>query len=286
VRAFVIGVALLLAACTATPLPRRSPYHASDADLGVTRIAHDSLVVEMRGTRVVVDPWFNSGLLVRHTEPLGLMPDALPPLAAVLLTHTHGDLVDDDVLRDLAIKVPEAIARHELRERLTKLGFQHVTVLEWWDTTTVGDVTVTAVPAHHGGADNGYVLEANGVSVYLAGDTTRFPELVDVATRFPSLDAALLPIGGERLLGFKREMSPSDAARVAADLGPRRIIPIGYAKSWTLLRWTARKPVESFLEECKRHGVDASRVVVLEPGESWHYYAPRDHVSGRPGSER
>ena len=33
-----LAAALLLAACSAVPLPRRSPYHASDADLGVTRI--------------------------------------------------------------------------------------------------------------------------------------------------------------------------------------------------------------------------------------------------------
>jgi len=41
---------------------------------------------------------------------------------------------------------------------------------------------MTAVPARH----------------YIPGDTRYFPELVDVATRFPHFDAALLTVGGER----------------------------------------------------------------------------------------
>ena len=27
-----------------------------------------------------------------------------------------------------------------------------------------------------------------------------------------------------------------------------------------------------FFEECKKRGIEAKRIVVLEPGESWHYY--------------
>src|SRR5205814_3183125 len=118
------------------------------------------------------------------------------------------------------------VARPELREPLRRLGFKRVTTLEWWDRAHVGDVDITAVPARHGVPENGYVLEAHGVSAYVAGDTRPFPELVDVATRFPHLDAALLPVGGERLVGFAREMTPEDAARAATLLGPRRVIPI------------------------------------------------------------
>jgi L-ascorbate metabolism protein UlaG (beta-lactamase superfamily) len=97
---------------------------------------------------------------------------------------------------------------------------------------------------------------------------------VDIATRFPRLDAALLPVGGERFLGFLREMGPVDAARAAAVLDARRLIPIGYGKSGGFpLRWFAARPVQRFIEECRKRGIEAARVVALEPGESWHYYA-------------
>jgi L-ascorbate metabolism protein UlaG (beta-lactamase superfamily) len=276
-RALASAALVLLTACAPVPVPRRSVYHPSDADLSVTRIVHGSVIIEMRGTRVLVDPWFHSGWVTRQDEPLGLTPEGLPTFAAVLLTHEHSDRFDPRALRALAPTVPEAVAPPELHDRLKALGFGRVTDLGWWDTTSIGGVVVTAVPARHSVPENGYVLEANDTSVYVAGDTRYFPELVDVATRFPHLDAALLTIGGERLLGFRREMAPDEAARAAAVLGAGRLIPVAYAERWVFpLRSYTRGPVARFITECRRQGIDRSRVVVLQPGESWHYYRGAD----------
>jgi L-ascorbate metabolism protein UlaG (beta-lactamase superfamily) len=265
---------LLAAACSALPAPRRASYHAADADLSVTRIAHGGVILDLAGTRLAVDPWLNSGFVIRQGEALGLLPDALPSFAAVLITHRHADHFDERALARLAATVSLAVARPELHARLSALGFRQVVDLDWWDRTSIGGVTVTAVPARHAVPENGYVLESERAQVYVAGDTRFFPELVDVATRFPHLDVALLPVGGERYLGFAREMGPADAARAAELLGPpARIIPIGYGKRGGFpLRWFASRPTERFVEECKKRGIEAKRIVVLEPGESWHYY--------------
>lgn len=271
-RSVAATAALLLAGCSPVPLPRRAVYHPSDATLSVTRIAHGTAVIELAGTRVLLDPWFHSGLFVRHREPLGLTPDALPSLAAVLLTHEHAGHFDARALAELAGRVPEAIARPELAPRLRALGFARVTPLGWWETASVGGLEVTAVPARHAVAENGYVLTADAKRVYVSGDTRYFPELVDVATRFPAPDVALLWVGGTRVLGLERAMGPEDAARVAALLEAHRVIPVGYGEAGSgPLRWHARDPVARFAAACRARGVDPSRIVVLEPGESWHW---------------
>jgi len=272
-RILLLAAACLATSCAAVPVSRRSAFHLSDADLSITRIVHGAVILEMRGTRVLVDPWFHSGVVVRQREPLGLTPDGLPSLAAVLLTHRHADHFDPQALRALAASVPEVVARPELHERLVALGFRQVTDLDWWERTQIGSLEVTAVPARHSVPENGYVLEAGGVRAYVAGDTREFAELVDVATRFPRPDAALLPIGGARLLGIQREMGPAEAARAAALLDARRVIPIGYGEHGGFpVRWHARHPTDSFVAECEKRGIERARVVVLEPGESWHYY--------------
>src|SRR5437016_12235550 len=128
----LLVAAALAAACAAVPLPRRSAYHPSDADLSVTRIVHDSIILEMRGTRVVVDPWFESGWVVRQQEPLGLTPDSLPSFAAVLVTHGHRDHFDPGALRRLAATVPEVVARPELHARLAALRSEERRVGKEW----------------------------------------------------------------------------------------------------------------------------------------------------------
>ena len=148
------AILALVVSCTALPRARNSPFHHSDADVSVTRILHGAAVIEMHDTRVLVDPWFHSGFWVRHAEPLGLVPDGLPSLSAVLITHRHHDHFDARALRDLAGSVPEAIAPAELHGRLVALGFQKVTDLDWWEHTSVGPITVTAVPARHGVPEN------------------------------------------------------------------------------------------------------------------------------------
>src|SRR5437899_3699822 len=189
VRRLALGAALLAAACSALPVPRRAGYHAADADLSVTRIVHGAVILELGGTRLLVDPWFHSGFIVRQREPLGLTPEGLPSFTAVLLTHRHGDHFDETALARLAATVPTVVARPELHARLIELGFRRVVDLGWWDGVSLDGVTLTAVPARHGAPENGYVVEGGRVQVYVAGDTRYFPELVDVATRFPHPDA-------------------------------------------------------------------------------------------------
>jgi L-ascorbate metabolism protein UlaG (beta-lactamase superfamily) len=272
-RRLLLLLAVALAACTAIPQPREGAYHVSDADLTVTRILHGSLVLELSKTVVLVDPWFHSGYTTRQTEPLGLTPEHLPEAAAVLITHRHAAHFDAEALEEIAKKTPRAIAPPPLVEKLRALGFRDVTPLEWWDDTTIGPIHVTAVPANHPVRENGYVVVSDRARVYLGGDTRWFDGLVDVATAFPDLDVAFLPIGGERFFGLRRTMGPKDAARAAALLKPRRIVPIGYGAAGGFpFSWYSSDPVNHFREAVAAEGIPPDRVVVLEPGESWHYY--------------
>jgi L-ascorbate metabolism protein UlaG (beta-lactamase superfamily) len=271
-RALLVGIALL-AGCAALPLPREGTYHSSDADLSVTRIVHGSLVLELDKTRILVDPWFNSAATTQQTEALGMLPDKLPPADAVLLTHKHTGHYDPDALATIATKTPRAIVPPHMADAVRKLGFTEVIAVDWWDHATVGPLQVTAVPAEHNARENGYVVTSDRVKVYVAGDTRWFDGLVDVAAAFPNLDVACLPIGGEKAMGFRRTMGPIEAAKAAALLKPRRVIPIAYgAGGGYPFVWYADEPVKQFRDAANDAGLKPEQVVVLEPGESWHYF--------------
>ena len=272
-RRALLWLAVAVAGCTALPLPHQGAYHGSDADLAVTRIVHGSLVLELSTTRLLLDPWYHSGLVTRQTEPLGLVPERLPDAAAVLLTQSRATTFDPDALREIAKKTPRAIVPPPLADAVRELGFAEVTPLDWWAETRVGPVRVVAVPASRPGRENGYVVATDRVRAYFAGDTRRFDGLVDVATAYPDLDVAFLPIGGERVLGLPGTMSPAEAAKATALLNPKRVVPIAYGAAGGFpFVWWASDPVDRFRDALAANGVPAERLVVLQPGESWHYF--------------
>jgi len=265
-------LAVWLAGCGPVPRPRAGAYQGSDADVAVTRIAHGSLVLSMRGTRFVVDPWFHSGLLWRQAEPLGLRPEALPPAAAVVLTQRNAEHFDEEALASLARSIPRAVAPAPLRDALLALGFVDVRGLAPWERATIEDATLTAVPSSGGDEHLGFVVASGEVQVYLAGDTGPFDALGEVAAAFPDLDVAFLPIGGRRILGVRRDMGPEQAAEAVALLRPAVAIPTHYGvQGLAPFLWHASDPVAGFRAALAERGL-ADRLVALEPGESWHRF--------------
>jgi len=273
-RTPALALLALLVACAPPPPPKVGAYHGSDADLGVTRIAHGGVVVELGGHRFLIDPWLHAGLVVRHREPLGLSPATMPQASAVLITHEHGTHFDPRALGSLAAKVPRAVGPPTLSARLGSLGFGEVVTLDWWADTVIDGVRITAIPARHSVRENGYVLQSDDVVIYAAGDTEATPAFADVARVFGHVDVALLPIGGWRRLGDRDEMDPEEAADAARVLGARRVIPIGYGATAPFpFVTTARTPTTRFRAAAEAAGLAPEQIVVLEPGESWHYFA-------------
>lgn len=271
--AATLGVVLAVA-CGPLPLPESGPYHRADATVSVMRLVHASYLVEVAGARFYVDPWLYSGVVFRQTEPLGLRPHALPPANAVLLTDRDGDRFDRRALEQIAPRTPLAIAPAALAAELRRLGFHTVRSLAAWEETQVGDVTVTAVPADDPKA-TGYLLRAADVRVYAAAASASAEVGGAVANAFGPVDVALLPIGGRRFFGVPQEADPEVAAQTAQRLAARRVIPIGYGRTGGQpIHWYTARPVERFREAARTAGIDDTAIVVLPPGESWHYYRP------------
>ena len=268
-RALAAALLSIWTACAPTPMPRPGDYHGSDADVSVTRLAHAGVILEMGRHRFLLDPWLYGGLLIRQREALGLHPDGFPGASAVLLTHDDGTHADPTALTRLARVVPTLVAPPPLAERLTADGFREVRGLAWWNDTTVDGVRITAVPAR----GNGYLIRAEDLVVYAAGDGSDAAAFAEVRRVAGRIDVALLPIGERRVLGVRTDMGPDQAAAAAAVLGARRVIPIAYGATGVFPFVTfAGDPVPRFRRAAAAAGVEARSIVVLEPGESWHYY--------------
>jgi N-acyl-phosphatidylethanolamine-hydrolysing phospholipase D len=224
--------------------PRATPSivapRAGPDELTLTWVGQSTFLVQIGGLNVLTDPvWSERAsplplLGPRRWMPPGIALDALPPVDVVLLSHDHYDHLDLPTVARLARLHPQAswLAPLGLGRRLARVGVRDAQELDWWDTTRVGPLTITAAPAQHmsgrGLRDRAATLWCSWAvradeaarAVYFAGDTAYFPELRAIGTRLGPFDAALLPVGGYEPRWYMRyvHLSPEEAVRAFAEL--------------------------------------------------------------------
>jgi L-ascorbate metabolism protein UlaG (beta-lactamase superfamily) len=275
-----LGASLLLgslvAACYTPTVARTRTYHPSDADLSITRIVHGSAVIDFRETRILLDPWYSPTPPLGPDEDVGISLENLPAMRGILITHKHDDHFDAETLRDYPNKALRVVVPRGLGSAIRAMGYEDVVELDEWERSQIGSAIVTAVPARHNVPEDGYVLQGNGLTLYVAGDTEFDAKLFqNIASRFPTIDAALLPVGGIRLFGRRLDMDPDEAADAFTILRPAHAIPYHYGLTGPFpLVTAASQPAKSFASAVARKSEKPTKgaVVILEPGESWHHY--------------
>ncbi len=200
-----------------------------------------SFILKLGGRTALIDP-FLAGHPDRRTPPL-LTPAEAAFADFCLVTHDHLDHLDPYAVAGIAAQgtqtrfvVPRPHRRRALdlgipEDRLITLGHLETVDIDGWE--------VTGVKARHeffhesleGFPFLGFVVSADGVTIYHSGDTLAWDGLRGVLQRW-SLDAAFLPINGrdaERYLaGCLGNMSYQEAVELAGDLGVKLAVPTHY----------------------------------------------------------
>jgi L-ascorbate metabolism protein UlaG (beta-lactamase superfamily) len=248
------------------------PSWAPDA-LRLTWVGHATVLIEVGGLRLLTDPFLRDrlGPLRRHGQPVDF--ERIGRVDAVLLSHAHPDHFDRMSLRRLDGD-PLVVVPTGLGPVVERMGFI-ARELGPDDRMEVMGMGVTAVPARHGRWPRhpsaialGYLV-AGPPSVYFAGDTSWFAGLDRLAGR---VDVALLPIGSWGPHAAPWHLGPRGAARLAARIGARVVVPIHWGTLYPtgLTRvWSGPldKPAVRFRTACADLA-PATELRVLLPGEA------------------
>jgi len=205
-------------------------------------LAHAGFQIKADGKIIYVDLEKNS----KATEKADL----------ILVTHSHTDHCDVDKIKNVRKEKTVIIAPEDC---VSMIG-RNVKTLKPGEETSVDNVTVKAVeaynykrfrspekPYHPKGFGVGYLIKAEGKTIYHAGDTDFIPEM----QKLGSIDVALLPSGGTYT------MDNAEAAEAAMAINPKIVIPMH--------RWDTNP------EDFKKK-VDANsniKVMVLQEGEEF-----------------
>ena len=256
----------------------RRESDALGAGARVTWMGHASVLIEIDGVVVLVDPIFGNTGPYRRAAPAPFSPDQLPHVDLVVLTHGHYDHLDTRSLRAIAGLFSDAVFVAPLGlGRFLPKACRNKIELGWWQGMTLRGVQVCLVPAQHWhmrvGVDVDRALWAGVVvkgsrSVYHTGDTGYFGGFKTIGRAFPDLDVAVMPMGAYEPRWFMgdQHMAPEHSLQGFREVGARFLVPMHWG-TFDLSDEPLWHGAQTLLPRLAREqGLDPERVRVLAHG--------------------
>ena len=190
---------------------------AEQSAVKMTPIFHSAVVLEYDGKTIFVDP---------YDKPEKF--DGFPAPDMVLITHTHGDHFNKEVLSALDLSKAELFGPAAVISEAGEFGFAKMTTLANGDEVARGDIDIEAIGSynlpksedapHPPGKFNGYVVELGDERYYFSGDTGPVDEMRDLE----KIDFAFV------CMNLPYTMTMADAADAVLDFKPRVVYPFHY----------------------------------------------------------
>jgi L-ascorbate 6-phosphate lactonase len=216
--------------------------------VALTWLGQSGFALSAAGVTALIDPFLAPHRGRRYESALAAR--AATGVDVVLCTHEHLDHFDADSVPAIAATSPEAVVvvPAPIVDMVTEAGVPNDRVLgvQPGETHEVAGLTIRAVPARHGVTMDdaygfgetlsgglvrflGYVVAADGVRLYHAGDTIHYDGMErTVGDLRPHI--ALLPVNGRHAereqRGIVGNLDEREAAWLAAAVGAQTLIPM------------------------------------------------------------
>lgn len=143
----------------------------------------------------------------------------------ILITHDHFDHFSPEDIERVRKEDTLMIVPEKMKKQAQQLSFHEIITVQPGDRIEQKGIEIETIPAYNNGKPFhpkrngwvGYILNVNGVRIYIAGDTDMTKENQSV-----SCDAALVPIGGTYTMNAEK------AAELINIIKPHVAIPIHY----------------------------------------------------------
>lgn len=210
----------------------------------VFRLGHSTMLIKLGGAFYLTDPVFSKraspvqwfGPARFHQPPITI--DDLPPIAAIILSHDHYDHLDRAAVLALSGKTAHFITPLGVGDRLIGWGIPAAKVrqLDWWQSTQVNDVKLTATPARHFSGRTAsdrdttlwvsWVIRHNDVNVFFSGDSGYFDGFKKIGERYGPFDLAMVETGAYDAMWPDVHMQPEETLQAFIDLQGKILMPV------------------------------------------------------------
>ena len=238
-----------------------------ESGLRVTWFGHSSMLVEMDGARVLIDPvwderaapvdWFGPKRFFAPTMRL----DEMPQLDAVLISHDHYDHLGKKTVQKLARLMPGLRWVTSLGVGAELRGFgvsaERITELDWTQSISIAGLTITSVPARHFSGRSvsnrnetlwaSFVLAGPRHKVYYGADSGLWDGFQAIGKAYGPFDLSMLEVGAFSELWRDIHLGPDGAVKALEMLGGGLMMPIHWGLfDLALHAW--REPIKRIWE--------------------------------------
>jgi L-ascorbate metabolism protein UlaG (beta-lactamase superfamily) len=265
---------------------------APESGLRVTWMGHSSLLVEIDGVRVLIDPvWEQRASPMQWAGPKRFFAapmrlEDLPPVDVVLVSHDHYDHMGAKTIARLADMGSTAGARWVtsvgVGRALREFGVPGVRIseLDWTQGVLVGEgrLEITALPSRHFSGRgmfnrfetlwSSFVLRGAEHVVYFGGDSGWWDGFESIGALYGPFDLTMLEIGAFNEMWDQIHLGPDGAAKAFEVMGcacggrPGLMMPIHWGLfDLALHAW--REPIEQLVELADERGI---KLWAPEPG--------------------
>lgn len=272
-----------------SPFSDRPPARVED--LRVVLVGHASLLVQVAGLNILVDPVWSARVSPirfagpRRANPPGIAFEDLPPIDTILVTHNHYDHLDVTTIARLWGRHRPRVIAPLGNDVIIRAHEDEIAVdtLDWGEAADLGGgVEAHLAPTNHWSARGlndrrmalwgAYVLKTPVGTVYLAGDTGYGSGDIFRAVRdaHGPVRLACLPIGAYEPRWFMaaQHMNPTDAVAALADLGAQDAIGMHWG-TFRLTNEAVDAPAADLAAALAEAGIAPERFGAFRPGQVW-----------------
>ena len=257
-------------------------FLASGKD-GILWLGHAAFFIRLNGVNILLDPVFGKpsfiNPLVEPPSPI----DKLPKIDYILVSHDHRDHCDEETIKQLSQKFPNAkiLAGLGMEDLLNewKTASNELQTAGWHQQFSTGEqVKIFFLPVRHwsrrGLFDTnkrlwgGFVIQGADKTIYFSGDSGYGSHYAELAEQFPKIDYFIIGIGAYKPIWFMKanHNSPQEAFQGFVDSKAERLIPMHFGR-FDLSDEPASEPLRLLNEKAAEMNW-SDKITVLQINES------------------